>query len=147
MEPRTLRYKEAHLHYLVKGEGPAVVLLHGFGEDATIWERQFDSFPGYRLFVPHLPGSGGSEMGADMSMEGMAEAMHALLIAEAATPCLLLGHSMGGYVALAFAEHYPEALLGFGLIHSSAFADSEEKVATRRKSILFIQEHGAAAFL
>jgi pimeloyl-ACP methyl ester carboxylesterase len=54
---------------------------------------------------------------------------------------------MGGYVTLAFAEQWPEQLKGFGLIHSTAFADSEEKKAARRKSIAFIQENGTEAFL
>ncbi|HEY0042602.1 MAG TPA: alpha/beta hydrolase, partial [Flavisolibacter sp.] len=60
---------------------------------------------------------------------------------------VLIGHSMGGYVTLAFAEKYPTALNAFGLFHSTAFADSEEKKETRRKGIAFIEEHGAYEFL
>jgi pimeloyl-ACP methyl ester carboxylesterase len=59
----------------------------------------------------------------------------------------MIGHSMGGYVALAFAEKYPERLNAFGLFHSSAFADTEEKKLARKKSIEFIQANGAHAFL
>jgi pimeloyl-ACP methyl ester carboxylesterase len=54
---------------------------------------------------------------------------------------------MGGYITLAFAEKYPSLLIGFGLIHSTAFADSEEKRKTREKGITFMEEHGAQAFL
>jgi pimeloyl-ACP methyl ester carboxylesterase len=54
---------------------------------------------------------------------------------------------MGGYVTLAFAEKHPELLHGFGLFHSTAFADSEEKKQNRRKGIDFIQKHGAFEFL
>jgi pimeloyl-ACP methyl ester carboxylesterase len=59
----------------------------------------------------------------------------------------MLGHSMGGYITLAFAEKYSASLTAFGLVHSSAFADSEEKKAARRKSIDFIKNNGAYEFL
>ncbi|MDP4260887.1 MAG: alpha/beta hydrolase [Bacteroidota bacterium] len=59
----------------------------------------------------------------------------------------LIGHSMGGYIVLAFAEKYPERLSAFGLFHSTAYADTEEKKAVRRKGIEFIREHGAFEFL
>ena len=58
----------------------------------------------------------------------------------------MIGHSMGGYITLAFAEKYPEMLRAFGLFHSSAFADDEEKKETRRKAIKSIRENGPAAF-
>ncbi len=59
----------------------------------------------------------------------------------------VIGHSMGGYITLAFAEKYPDSFTAFGLFHSSAYADSEEKKETRRKGIGFIKEHGAFEFL
>jgi pimeloyl-ACP methyl ester carboxylesterase len=59
----------------------------------------------------------------------------------------LIGHSMGGYITLAFVEKYPEYLNAFGLFHSSAFADSDEKKSNRRKGIEFIEQHGAFEFL
>jgi len=60
---------------------------------------------------------------------------------------ILVGHSMGGYIALAFAEKYSEYLNGLGLFHSSTYADTEEKKATRRKGIEFINSHGGFEFL
>jgi pimeloyl-ACP methyl ester carboxylesterase len=130
------------------GEGPIVVLLHGFGEDGSIWKNQFDAFAGYRLVIPDLPGSGRSERTDDMSMEGLASALKELagqLFGE--EKFVLIGHSMGGYITLAFAEKYPQLLSGFGLFHSSAFGDSGEKKETRRKGIEFIKQRGAFAFL
>ena len=59
----------------------------------------------------------------------------------------MIGHSMGGYITLAFAEKYPGSLKAFGLFHSSAFADNEEKKDTRRKAIEFIKTKGAHTFL
>ena len=178
MQTHKLKYRGNTLFYRTSGEGPLVVLLHGFGEDGTIWKGQMDLFPGHQLLVPDLPGSGQSETIEDMSMEGLAEAVKAMM--DAAVPRLpltpskggaggdgdmsdgqssrwradgpgggiiLIGHSMGGYITLAFAEKYPALLRAFGLFHSTAFADSEEKKKTREKGIRFIEEHGAAEFL
>jgi pimeloyl-ACP methyl ester carboxylesterase len=82
-----------------------------------------------------------------MSLEGLAEAVHFMLQQEGIERCVLIGHSMGGYVALVFADRYEKLLNGFGLFHSTAFADNDEKKATRKKGIRFIQDHGAFNFL
>jgi pimeloyl-ACP methyl ester carboxylesterase len=140
------------------GPGPCVLLVHGFGEDGSIWKNQVERLEkDYFLIVPDLPGSGQSEMIADMSMEGMAEVIEAILMEERKVSsagqrrdvegAFIIGHSMGGYITLAFAEKYPSQLAGFGLFHSTAYADNEEKKANRRKGIEFIREHGAFAFL
>jgi pimeloyl-ACP methyl ester carboxylesterase len=59
----------------------------------------------------------------------------------------LIGHSMGGYITLAFAEKYPEVLNSFGLFHSSTYAEDEAKISTRKKGNDFIKKNGAEAFL
>ncbi len=88
-----------------------------------------------------------------MSMEGLAEVIKTIIDAESKVPLaggfrgVCIGHSMGGYITLALVEKYPELVSAFGLFHSSAFADSEEKKATRRKGIEFINQHGAFEFL
>lgn len=135
------------LFYREKGDGPCVVLLHGFGETGSVWEAQFEALSQYRLLVPDLPGSGRSGMIADRSMDGLAEAIYQLLLALDVKKCVLIGHSMGGYVALAFWEKHPEMLAGVGLFHSTAYADSDEKKATRQKGIQFIEQNGAWKFL
>lgn len=147
MEKKRLTYKNGTLSYRVGGEGNAIVLLHGFGEDGEVWKNQFDLFPNHRLIIPDLPGSGGSELMDNISMESLARSVVAVLDAEGIKQCVLIGHSMGGYIALAFADHHHERLNGFGLFHSTAFADSEEKKDTRRKGIQFIQRYGGAEFL
>jgi len=124
----------------------------------------------FKFIIPDLPGSGNSEMIDDMSMEGMAEVLKIIFDEEHKQPdseipavialrgtkqatkqagreAVLIGHSMGGYITLAFAEKYGSYLTAFGLFHSTAFADTEEKKATRRKGIEFIQQHGAFEFL
>lgn len=140
-------YKQKQLHYEVIGNGPTLMLVHGFGEDSSVWRLQREAFPGFQLILPDLPGSGASELIDDMSMEGLADSLLAILDQEKIEQCILIGHSMGGYVALAFAEKYASRLKGLGLFHSTAFADSQEKIETRQKGIAFIQEHGAFAFL
>jgi pimeloyl-ACP methyl ester carboxylesterase len=125
---------------------------------------------GFKLIIPDLPGSGKSEMIDDMSIEGMAEVIKTILddclqkenistaesskalsfrvpIASGMGEACIIGHSMGGYVTLAFAEKYPEYLKAFGLFHSTAYADNEEKKTARRKAIEFISQHGASEFL
>ena len=164
------QYQSANISYTVYGKGKPVVLLHGFGEDSSIWNEQVDFLKEHCLMIaPDLPGSGKSsllslESGVRrlesstspdagfqtpdfISIDDYADCIHALLIHENITACILLGHSMGGYITLAFAEKYPALLTAFGLIHSTAFADSEEKKKTREKSIALIEEYGAMAFL
>jgi pimeloyl-ACP methyl ester carboxylesterase len=133
--------------YRVYGKGKPVMLVHGFGETGTVWEKQVafleDSF---LLVVPDLPGSG-SEMIDDMSMEGMAEVLKEILNKEAIEKIALIGHSMGGYISLAFAKKYSDRLNALGLFHSSSFADSDEKKVARKKGIEFIRQNGTLEFL
>ena len=135
------------LFYRIIGEGPSVVLLHGFGEAGWVWNRQFNTIQGFQLVVPDLPGSGRSEMIEDMSMESIANSIFQLLQELNISQCTMIGHSMGGYITLAFAENYPLLLKSFGLFHSTAFADTEEKKAGRKKSIETIEEKGVDSFL
>ena len=131
------------------GKGNPVVLIHGFGETGDVWKQQVEFLKDdFLLIVPDLPGSGQSEMVDDMSMEGMAEIIRHIIDAESpGVPLIMIGHSMGGYITLAFAKKYPDYLKAFGLFHSTAYADSEEKKNTRKKGIEFINKHGAFAFL
>jgi pimeloyl-ACP methyl ester carboxylesterase len=134
--------------YRVVGLGKPVMLVHGFGEDGTIWDYQVDFLkPDYQLIIPDLPGSGKSPGMDDSSMEQMAEMLLRILDEEQIDQCVLLGHSMGGYITLAFAEKFSARLNAFGLIHSTAYADNDEKKAARRKGIEFIGSNGAFEFL
>jgi pimeloyl-ACP methyl ester carboxylesterase len=156
MQEKEIFLKGKKLFYRSAGSGQIIVLLHGFGEDSTIWKNQFDVFTGYHLLIPDLPGSGQSEMIDDMSMEGLAEAVKEIIVHETASlffkegepgSVIMIGHSMGGYIMLAFAEKYHQMLKGFGLFHSTAYPDNDEKKQTRQKGIEFIQKHGAYNFL
>lgn len=148
-EDRFLQYKNKNIHYRAIGNGNAVVLLHGFGEDGNIWNKIITNIKDCHFIIPDIPGSGRSEMleGENISIDDYAEVIKEILNKENIIECTIIGHSMGGYITLAFAEKYPELLTGFGLFHSSAFADDEEKKQTRRKAIEFIKSNGAYAFL
>jgi pimeloyl-ACP methyl ester carboxylesterase len=145
---KSIRIGNKEIHYSVTGKGKPVMLVHGFGETADVWKQQVDYLENnYTLIVPDLPGSGRSAIIDDMSMEGMAEVLNSILETEGWKRVALIGHSMGGYITLAFAAKFPGLLNSFGLFHSTAYADSAEKIANRQKGIAFIKEHGAFEFL
>ncbi len=151
------------------GKGQPIILLHGFGEDGTIWENQVSFLKSrFNMIIPDLPGSGKSapvsysqanlktystvDVHANPafvhpSMDDYADLIKTILDTEEIDSCVMIGHSMGGYIALAFAEKYPGSLDGLGLFHSTAYADSAEKKAIRIKTIEFILRQGARAFL
>lgn len=125
-----------------------VVMVHGFGEDASIWEEQVKFLEGkVPLLVLDIPGSGRSDLLAKGSMEAYAELVNKILELEGISAVVMVGHSMGGYISLAFAELFPSKLSALCLLHSSAYADDEEKINTRRKGIEFIKNNGSEKFL
>jgi pimeloyl-ACP methyl ester carboxylesterase len=152
MNTESFSWNGAGIIYHRSGKGPRVMLLHGFGEDAGIWQQQAAHLEQIaEVVVPHLPGSGPGSIPrfdqAFFSIEAMADMTLALLDHLQWQQVILLGHSMGGYISLAFAEKYPDRLKAFGLVHSTAFADSAEKKQTRAKAIDFIAANGSEAFL
>ena len=155
MQANNIVYKDATIFYTVSGTGKTVVLIHGFGEDGSIWQQQVDFLKDhFCVIVPDLPGSGNSSFLNDANINTYAEIVKEILDAEVQKSAIevndqitMIGHSMGGYITLAFAEKFPQYLNGFGLFHSSAFADEPEKIEGRLKAIEFIKTKGAYAFL
>jgi len=139
MEKR-ITYRDADLIYSDIGKGPCIVLLHGYLESGAIWKSFMDSFPGeYRFIVPDLPGHGASgSWGKVHGMDELAGAVLAILEEEGIPRVFLAGHSMGGYVSMAFADLFPERLKGYALVHSTPFADTEEKRENRDREISLI---------
>jgi pimeloyl-ACP methyl ester carboxylesterase len=146
---KTLTHRHTRLAYEDTGKGHSVVLLHGFAEDSTVWRHQVALLgEHHRVIAPDWPGSGLSPASPELvSMEFFADLLRALIEQERIERCCVIGHSMGGYAALAFAQAYPGFLTGLGLFHSTAFPDSPEKQQARKRSIAFIRENGAALFL
>lgn len=149
MQEKSIQFQNANIVYRVLGNGKPVMLLHGFGEDSNVWEPQMEVLKNhYQLIIPDIPGSGKSALVANANIDTHAEVIKAICDAEKISQLhSLIGHSMGGYITLAFAEKYASLLNSFGLFHSSAFADTEEKKQTRKKAIEFIKEKGAHTFL
>ena len=145
---KTILYHQKKIFCRIIGSGDPVMLVHGFGENGNVWDKQVEHLKSkYHLIAPDLPGSGRSEMIDDMSMEGMAEVLHTIIHEENIDKCTVIAHSMGGYITLALIESYWNHVNAFGLFHSSAFADTEEKKEARKKGIEFIKQNGAFEFL
>jgi len=146
---KIINYKSGLLHYQIIGDGFPVIFIHGFAEDGSIWENQVnDLSKRFKLILVDLPGSGRSSFNLlVITIDDHADCIHFILEEERIGSSIIVGHSMGGYIALAFAEKYPEKLKAFGLFHSTAYPDSEEKKTARNKAIEFIQRNGSGEFL
>ncbi len=140
--------KNTKLAYSKEGQGPAIVLIHGFPENGGLWKKVWPLLSGnFTVIVPDLPGTGGSELLPETTMETLAESISEILKIESISEAVIVGHSMGGYAALAFAERFGEMVAGLSLVHSIASADNEEKKETRRKSIALIRKGGKEPFI
>jgi pimeloyl-ACP methyl ester carboxylesterase len=125
---------------------PALVLLHGYPFDHTLWDHVVPLLPDHiQVLAPDLRGFGGPPV-ADLDPElgRMADDIKILLDQKQIGRAVVAGMSMGGYVALAFAEHYPERLAGLALISSNPWADTEEVRANRRSLIEKVRREGVA---
>ncbi len=134
---KTISYHQKKIAYELSGKGPVLVLVHGFPMDHRVWAAAVSILESnFTLICPDLPGFGQSEMlGHTHPMELMAGAINAILEHEKVEKTLLVGHSMGGYVSLAFAAQHPEKLAGLVLFHSHAAADDEAALAARALAI------------
>jgi pimeloyl-ACP methyl ester carboxylesterase len=139
----TIEYKKAKIHYYTKGRGKAVVLLHGLLESSEIWRDYVKTLSKkYKVFAIDLPGHGKSEsIGYVHSMEMMADVVHHILKTHRYKYAVLVGHSMGGYVCMAFAEKYPDSTKGVCLFHSHAAADNELKKKDRERMIEAVKQN------
>ncbi len=135
-------------YYMKMGSGPVLILLHGFPESSTLWRTIWDELSAsYTLIMPDFPGSGESVLERDTTISEMAECVAEIMDHENIEKAVIAGHSMGGYVAFAFAELFPQRVAGLSLVHSIASADNEEKKVNRQKAIDLIQKGGKSAFI
>jgi 3-oxoadipate enol-lactonase len=143
----TLEINGIRLAYDRHGKGTPLVLLHGYPLDRRLWdevvpllENQFD------LILPDLRGFGGSStVDAFYTMEDFASDIAGLLDSLGIQKTAIAGHSMGGYVALAFARLYPERVTGLGLISSQVLADTPAKREDRFKTAAEVADKGPAS--
>lgn len=140
---KTLSFKNSQLSFSDTGKGAAIVLLHGFLENNTMWK---DVIPvlskNRRVIAVELLGHGRSAaVGYVHSMELMAEAVHAVLKHLRIRRITLIGHSMGGYVALAFAEKHTEMIKGLCLMNSTSLADDADRKKLRARANKMVQSN------
>ena len=138
-----LAYKGTSIFYLQEGKGEAVVLLHGFLESSTMWDYIIPHISKtHHLVCIDLLGQGKTGcLGYIHTMEQMAKAIEAVLIHLKIEEATFIGHSMGGYVALAYAEKHPEKVKGLCLMNSTAMDDSPEKKLNRDRAIEAIKQN------
>ena len=136
------QFKNTQISYSDTGKGNAIVLLHGFLENKEMWSFYIPEFAKKnRVIAIDLLGHGNSEcLGYVHTMEDHADAVHAVLSELRIRKAIFVGHSMGGYVSLAFAELYPENIKGMVLLNSTASADSEERKINRDRAVKAVKQ-------
>ncbi|MGB3344094.1 MAG: alpha/beta hydrolase [Aequorivita sp.] len=136
------KFQNKSIFYETYGEGPAMLLVHGFLESSNMWKPFLEELSKKNIVVMlDLPGHGSSDVLAEThSMELMAETIHALLEYLNIETITLVGHSMGGYISLAFVEKYPEKVEKLVLINSTPLADSEEGKRNRDRALKVIDQ-------
>ncbi|MDG1994246.1 MAG: alpha/beta hydrolase [Polaribacter sp.] len=137
----TLQFKNTNISFSIHGQGNALVLLHGFLENSLMWNVVLKEFSKRnKIICIDLLSHGKSDcIGYVHSMELMAEAIEAVLKHLRIRKSIVVGHSMGGYVALAFAEKNPTKIKGLCLMNSTSLADDEERKALRARANKMIQ--------
>lgn len=138
---KQLAYKNTKISYTDQGKGTAVLLLHGFLENKSMWDKYIDTLTkNHRVITIDLLGHGETEsLGYVHAMEDQADMVYAILISLRIRKVVFVGHSMGGYVALAFAELYPDHVKGLFLLNSTARADSDERKINRDRAIVCVK--------
>ncbi|HBS11576.1 MAG TPA: alpha/beta hydrolase [Flavobacteriaceae bacterium] len=136
-------YKNTSIHFTSTGKGKVVVLLHGFLENLTMWNAIVPELvKKSRIICIDLLGHGKSKnLGYIHTMEEQAKMVKALLSHLRLRKYTLIGHSMGGYIALAFAELFPKTIKGLCLMNSTALADTETKKINRDRAIKAVKQN------
>ncbi|MEH7075715.1 alpha/beta fold hydrolase [Neobacillus drentensis] len=144
MEMNKRNVNDSTVAYIDSGEGKAIVLLHGFCGSSSYWEYVIPTLSAdFRVIAPDLPGHGQSDpLKGNSSIEDLAEHVKKLLDELNLSEVTMFGHSLGGYITLAFAENYSSQLNGYSLIHSTAFPDSEEAKKGRIANIEKVNKSG-----
>jgi pimeloyl-ACP methyl ester carboxylesterase len=142
---RTVLFKGKRISYDSAGNGNAIVLLHGFIESMRIWNDFVSRLSTeFKVISIDLPGHGDSEVIADVhTMPLMAEVVNAVMENAGISRAVIAGHSMGGYVSLAFGELFPEKVDGIILFHSQAAPDSDEAKVNRQRTIKIVEQNRA----
>lgn len=140
---KSILFKNANIFFSDYGKGTVVVLIHGFLENASMWKNSIPTLSKKnRIVTIDLLGHGKTDcLGYVHSMELFAETLAAVLKHLRIRKCILVGHSLGGYVALAFAEKYPQKIKGLCLMNSTSNEDDEARKTLRMHANKMIQKN------
>lgn len=138
-----------NLFFFESGKGFPVVFIHGFCESSNIWENlSEDLSTEFNIICPDLPGFGQSQLTVEaFSLEEIGDMIVTWLKDKGITECIVIGHSLGGYISLEILRKHNDYVRAIGLFNSSAFEDSVDKKEIRNKLIEFITEYGVDPFL
>jgi pimeloyl-ACP methyl ester carboxylesterase len=149
MNTQKIKAADTEISFYDEGNGKPIVLIHGFAGGKEYWDKVLpDLAKENRVIALDLPGHGGSGMEKESySIEDMADVIKDFLDHLGLEKVTMFGHSLGGYITLAFAELYPQYLNGFSLVHSTANADTDEAKKGRDTNSKKILEEGPASFI
>ncbi len=135
--------------YYTSGHGFPVVFIHGFCESGTLWKPLSETLSDeFKIICPDLPGFGKSSLPpSDFSLTDIGDGLVSWLQSLEIFECIVIGHSLGGYIALEMLRKHSGFVKGIGLLNSSAFEDPADKKENRNKLISFIQSHGVEPFI
>lgn len=132
------------MNVLVDGDGPAVVLTHGFADDCRTWDAQLPALAGHRVCRWDLPGHGGSATGsAPATRDTALDWLDAAIAAAGGGPAVLAGHSLGGYLSLCHAVRDPAAVAGLVLVSTGpGFRDPVKRERWNSFLASYADRHG-----
>lgn len=135
--------------YSDTGSGQPIVFLHGFCGSMSYWDEISTNISQeYRVILIDLRGHGSSSSNVyPFTIDDLAKDIKELLESLHLGQVYLFGHSLGGYITLSIVEHFPEKIKGYGLIHSTAFPDSEEAKTGRTNAVNDIEKNGIEPFI
>ena len=136
-------YNNVPIFYEQQGAGPCLILLHGFLESSAIWKKIIPQLTEkFRVLVIDFPGHGlSANLEEPLSMEKGAEIINSILEHLNIDEMFMVGHSMGGYIALAFLEQFSEKVKGVVLMNSTTFADSPTRILNRKKALELVEQN------
>ena len=136
-------HKNIKVYFSETGKGSSIVLLHGFLENSTMWNSAVNILSkNYRVICIDLLGHGKTEsLGYIHTMEDQAKMVKAVLDSLRLRKYILVGHSMGGYIALSFSKLFPSNIKGLCLMNSTALPDSEEKKKNRDRGVIAVKQN------
>ena len=146
---KSIEVNNVNVAYREEGEGETLLLIHGFCGSTAYWDKVFPALSdSYRVIAVDLPGHGESDVHDEVNtIESFASFVRDFLDTLQVDKVTIFGHSLGGYITLAFAENYRDRLSAFSLIHSTGFPDSEEAKEGRDTAIHKIDEKGIQTFV